>query len=62
MDERIAAYKECQDYMKEHYVFIGTNTTVKMDLVTAGLTAPALQEPDGKTLHRFVRPSKKDVL
>ena len=42
MDERIAAYKECQDYMKEHYVFIGTNTTVKMDLVTAGLTAPGL--------------------
>ena len=42
MDERIAAYKVCQDYMKEHYVFVGTNTTVKMELVTAGLTCPGL--------------------
>ena len=42
MDERIKAYKDCQDYMKEHYVFIGTNTTVKMELTTAGLTCPGL--------------------
>lgn len=42
MDERIAAYKDCQDYMKEHYVVIGTHTTVKLELTSAGLSAPGL--------------------
>ncbi len=42
MDERIAAYKECQDYMKEHRVVVGTHTTVKLELVSAGLSAPGL--------------------
>ena len=42
MDERIAAYKACQEYMKEHRVVVGTHTTVKLELTTAGLTSPKL--------------------
>lgn len=42
MDERIAAYKECQDYMKEHFVCVGTHTTVKLELTSAGLSKPGL--------------------
>lgn len=42
MDERIKAYKACQDYMKEHYLVVGMNTTMKLELTTAGLSAPGL--------------------
>lgn len=42
MNERIAAYKACQDYMKEHYLVVGTNTTVGLELTSAGLSSPGL--------------------
>lgn len=42
MDERIAAYKDCQDYMKENFIVVGTHTTVKLELARAGLSSPGL--------------------
>lgn len=57
MDERIAAYKECQDYMKEHFVVVGTHTTVKLELTTAGLTRPGLTAM-GYADYTKIRPMK----
>lgn len=57
MDERIAAYKECQDYMKEHRVVVGTHTTVKLELVSAGLSAPGLTAM-GYADYTMIRPQQ----
>ncbi len=57
MDERIEAYKECQDYMKEHFVCVGTHTTVKLELTTAGLTKPGLT-PMGYAEYTQIRPTE----
>ena len=55
LDERIKAYKECQDYMKEHHVVVGTHTTVKLELTAAGLCAPGLTSM-GNADYTQVRP------
>ena len=57
MDERKAAYKECQDYMKEHFVCVGTHTTVKLELTSGGLTAPGLTAM-GYADYTKIRPAK----
>ncbi|HIS46683.1 MAG TPA: ABC transporter substrate-binding protein [Candidatus Scybalocola faecigallinarum] len=55
MDDRIAAYKACQDYMKEHRIVVGTHTTVKLELTSEGLTAPGLTAM-GNADYTVVRP------
>ncbi len=56
--ERMAAYKEAQQYMRDNYCVVGVCTTVRCEVMTPGLTPPMVNGGVGSEVdYTTIRPA-----